>query len=229
MGRTQAERHGDRTTRRRGDASPRLSSSRFRQGGWTLIELIITLTILTILSVGIIPLVKTSVKRYHEYQLREALREMRDAIKEFHRDTVQAPCCPVNPAAPPQPGIDPRSKVAISDRTIFGVENMDHYPPTLEALVEGVNVVPRAAVGGGGGVNVNGNANVSGIGGALISTKKKVYLRAIPVDPMTGKAEWSLRSSYDSPDASDWGGENVFDVRSKSTATALDGSKYNEW
>jgi general secretion pathway protein G len=46
---------------------------------------------------------------------------------------------------------------------------------------------------------------------------------------MTGQADWDLRSTYDSPDASSWGGENVFDVRSKSTETALDGTKYNEW
>ena len=165
---------------------------------------------------------------------------MRTAIKEFHRDTVGAPCCMLqqqqrNAELPII--IDPRSKVAIADRTIFGVENMDHYPPTLETMTEGVSIVPRAGMGAmSGGLNTNmggsnSNSN-SGIGGGLnplISTKKKVYLRSIPTDPMTGKAEWDLRSSFDAPDAGEWGGENVFDVRSKSTATALDGSKYNEW
>jgi general secretion pathway protein G len=62
-----------------------------------------------------------------------------------------------------------------------------------------------------------------------VSTKTKVYLRGLPVDPMTGKAEWDLRSAYDTPDAGSWGGENVFDVRSKSKATALNGEKYSDW
>ena len=55
------------------------------------------------------------------------------------------------------------------------------------------------------------------------------YLREVPVDPMTGKADWELRSSYDPADAGSWGGENVFDVRSKSKETALNGEKYSDW
>ncbi|PYS43883.1 MAG: general secretion pathway protein GspG, partial [Acidobacteria bacterium] len=57
----------------------------------------------------------------------------------------------------------------------------------------------------------------------------KVYLRQIPIDPMTGKAEWDLRSCYDPADATSWGGENVFDVHSKSRGTALNGEKYSDW
>lgn len=204
-------------------------------GGWTLIELIITVTVLTILSLGVVPLVKTSVKRAREQQLREALREMRNAIEEFHRDTIGATCCPAVPNSagpPPPPTLDPRSKVGISDRTIFGVENPDHYPPKLETLVEGVSILPRANVIVGGNLNLNtnlGDKQPTNGGGGLVSTKKKTYLRAIPVDPMTGNADWGLRSTYDPPDASEWGGENVFDVYSKSDATALDGSKYSDW
>jgi general secretion pathway protein G len=56
------------------------------------------------------------------------------------------------------------------------------------------------------------------------------FLRRIPVDPMTGKAEWGMRSVQDDPDASSWGGKNVFDVFSKSTSTSLDGNtKYSDW
>jgi general secretion pathway protein G len=62
-----------------------------------------------------------------------------------------------------------------------------------------------------------------------VSTKTKVYMRGLPVDPITGKAEWDLRSVYDTPDAGSWGGENVFDVRSKSRETALNGEKYSDW
>ncbi|MGA9070619.1 MAG: prepilin-type N-terminal cleavage/methylation domain-containing protein [Terracidiphilus sp.] len=75
------------------------------------------------------------------------------------------------------------------------------YPPDLETLVNGIEV----------------------------QTKKVRYLRRIPVDPMTGKAEWGLRSMQDDPKTDSYGGQGVFDVYSKSTGTALDGSKYSEW
>jgi len=78
------------------------------------------------------------------------------------------------------------------------------YPPDLETLVKGVDY---------------GNSGA----------QKKRFLRRIPVDPMTGRAEWSLRSIQDDPDATSWGGSNVFDVHSTSSATALDGTKYSEW
>jgi general secretion pathway protein G len=73
------------------------------------------------------------------------------------------------------------------------------------------------------------NVNATEVGDAELSTKKKVYLRAIPIDPMTGKTEWDLRSNYDAADSGSWGGENVFDVRSKSRETALNGEKYSDW
>jgi general secretion pathway protein G len=78
------------------------------------------------------------------------------------------------------------------------------YPPDLDTLVKGVDYGPTAG-------------------------QKKRFLRRIPVDPMTGRAEWSLRSIQDDPDATSWGGGNVFDVHSTSTATALDGTKYADW
>jgi general secretion pathway protein G len=55
------------------------------------------------------------------------------------------------------------------------------------------------------------------------------FLRRVPVDPMTGEAEWGLRSYLDEPDARSWGGDSVFDVRSLSEGTALDGSPYRDW
>ncbi len=84
----------ERESRRAAQSSPHLfaCAPRFAgAGGWTLIELVITMTVLAILSLGVIPLVKTAVKRQREYQLRESLREMREAIKEFHRDTIGSP------------------------------------------------------------------------------------------------------------------------------------------
>jgi general secretion pathway protein G len=75
------------------------------------------------------------------------------------------------------------------------------YPPDLQTLVDGVD----------------------------IQTNKVKFLRSIPTDPMTGTADWDFRSNQDDADASSWGGQNVFDVHSKSTGTALDGTKYNTW
>ena len=76
-----------------------------------------------------------------------------------------------------------------------------NYPPDLQTLVDGVDVL----------------------------TTKVKFLRAIPVDPMTGSTDWDLRSNQDDADASSWGGQAVYDVHSKSTATALDGTKYSTW
>ena len=201
--------------------------------GFTLIELVMTITVMTILTLGVVPLLTVSVKRQKEQQLRDALRQMRIAIDEFHRDTVGMPTVGLEGGIQqqqqqqlPQAVIDPRSRVVISDATIFGVDNPDRYPPDLETLVSGVNVIPRGGTLGGRG---DQRVNATEVGSSELSTKKKVYLRAIPIDPMTGKAEWDLRSCYDASDADSWGGENVFDVRSKSKETALNGEKYSDW
>jgi general secretion pathway protein G len=73
------------------------------------------------------------------------------------------------------------------------------------------------------------STNTNSVLDSQASTKKKVYLRSIPIDPMTGKPEWEFRSCYDSSDSGSWGGENVFDVRSKSKESALNGEKYSDW
>ncbi len=239
----QAETVAKSDKRRKPMSSPAMSNRRL-SAGFSLLELVVTLTILTIMTLGVIPLIKTSVKRQREQQLRESLREMREAVKGFHRDTIG---CPVGsggtsgsgatvitpPADPnrqgqPQPQlIDPRSRVCISDQTIFTVDNTERYPPTLETLSGGVNVLPRfqSAANTFGGLN----EKATEVNKLQTTPKKKIYLRAIPIDPMTGKAEWDLRSVYDAPDTASWGGENVFDVHSKSNATSLNGEKYNEW
>ena len=207
--------------------------------GFSLIELVLTITIMTILTLGVVPLVKVSIKRQKEQQLHDTLRQIRMAIDEFHRDTIGSPCVGgfqggtgtgsgtgTGQVPPPtNPLVDPRSKVYISDCTIFGVDNPDHYPPDLDTLVNGVNVLPRVPQQVGG-MGIGGRAPMSE---SQLSTKKKVYLRGIPIDPITGKQEWDLRSCYDSHDSTSWGGENVFDVRSKSKDTALNGERYSDW
>ena len=221
------------------------SVSRIR--GFTLIELVITVTVLAILTLGVIPLVQVSVKRQKEEQLREALREMREAIDQFHREaligasmqaaqqqaqmaTAQQEQAARTQQAQAQQSLfaDPRVRVFISDQTIFTADNPDRYPPDLEQLVKGVDVLPITAVGLGRRGNLNFTATEAATQEAPVP-KTKVYLRQIPIDPMTGKAEWDFRSCYDSTDAASWGGENVFDVHSKSKDTALNGEKYSDW
>jgi general secretion pathway protein G len=234
----------DADTRRRGDTVQAvrvtgrrvtLSARRLELGqcGFTLIELVISITILTILTLGVMPLVKVAVRRQKEQQLRDTLRQMRIAIDEFHRDTVNMVCTGTVPGTgqggttPPPIPPDPRSRVVISDCTIFGVDNPDRYPPDLETLVTGVNVIPRGGTGQLGGQGLGGTPGF--LESQDKSTKKKVYLRAIPIDPITGEAKWDLRSCYDTSDAGSWGGENIFDVRSTSKETALNGEKYSDW
>ena len=215
--------------------------------GFTLIELIMTLTVVTIMTLGVVPLVKVAVKRQREQHLREELRQMRIAIDQFHREAIIGALMQRSRGggiAPPngggdagggggggaQPYVDPRVRVGITDQLVFNSDNPDLYPPDLETLVTGVSVTPLANAGGGGGGIVGlGDSTGKATDNTLTSTKKKVYLRSIPIDPITGESDWDLRSTYDSADATSWGGENVFDVRSKSTETALDGTKYNEW
>jgi general secretion pathway protein G len=95
----------------------------------------------------------------------------------------------------------------LADRNMIRVEiGSEGYPPDLETLVKGV-----------------------ALGGAGATGKNIRFLRRIPVDPMTGHAEWGLRAVQDDPDSNSWGGKNVFDVYSKSTGIAMDGTKYFDW
>ena len=208
------------------------------QTGFTLLELIITLFVLSILVMGTIPLTQNAARRQKEMRLRETLRVMRNAIDEFHRDTIGA--CPQGaitttnrvPTQGRLPGgfgqntaADPRSRVVIDDCKIFDTENLDRYPPSLELLAEGVSVKPR-------GLNVTQNGAFSDKNATDLNEEtehKKVYLREIPVDPMTGEKDWKLRSVYQDGDAESWDEINVFDVRSSSDDEALNGEKYSDW
>jgi general secretion pathway protein G len=94
----------------------------------------------------------------------------------------------------------------LADRNLIRVEvGSEGYPPDLDTLVKGVNL--------GGG-----NAD-----------RRMRFLRAIPMDPMTKTRDWGLRAVQDDPDSTSWGGRNVFDVYSKSTGTASDGTRYADW
>jgi general secretion pathway protein G len=101
-----------------------------------------------------------------------------------------------------------RYKDAVDQGLIGGADvraNSEGYPPDLDRLVEGVSVMNDA------------------------SGRKLKFLRRVPIDPMTKSTEWGLRSYSDKPDSTSWGGQNVYDVYTKSDATALDGTKYKDW
>ena len=101
-----------------------------------------------------------------------------------------------------------RYKDAVDQGMIGSVDvkaGSEGYPPDLETLVTGVSVANDA------------------------SGRKLKFLRRIPIDPMTKSADWGKRSYQDSPDSTSWGGQNVYDVYTKSGGTGLDGTKYSDW
>ena len=92
-----------------------------------------------------------------------------------------------------------------ADKNLFQVQaGTEGYPPDLQTLVDGVQLT-----------------------GA--TDRKLHFLREIPVDPMTGQSDWNLRSVQDDVDSTNWGGQDVFDVHSQSTDTAMNGTKYSDW
>ena len=146
--------------------------------GMSLVELIVSFTILLILTTAALPLARVRVKRERERDLRYALRQMRDAVDRY-KDAA--------------------------DRGLIQVKvGTEGYPPDLETLVKGVPVVGQV-------------------------DKKFRFLRRIPRDPMTNSEEWGLRSMQDDPKSTTWGGQNVFDVYTKSQDTALDETRYADW
>jgi len=145
--------------------------------GFTLLELIVATTILSILTLMALPLARVTIQREKEKQLRQALWDIRDAIDRYKDAT---------------------------DRQLLGQTKVDTmgYPPDLDTLVKGIE----------------------GQGG-----KKYRFLRSIPTDPMTKSKEWGMRSVQDDPDSTSWGGQDVFDVYTKSEGEGLDGTKYKDW
>ena len=161
--------------------------------GMTLLELLVTLAILSILAAVALPYAVMTIVRGKELELKRSLREIRTAIDRFHNDWVAGKISKLSDAA--------------SD---------DGYPKTLNNLVAGVELAQ--AKGG-----------------------KAKYLRRIPEDPFAagGNArgdtrgdlavQWALRGYQDDKDALSWGGKDVYDVRSRSDRTAIDGSRYRDW
>lgn len=152
---------------------------RKKQGGLTLVELIVAFTIMMVLTAMAVPLARYKVQRDKERDLERALTQMRNAIDKF-KDDMDAQ--KIGPAK----------------------LDSDNYPESLQQLVDGIK--------------------------ATGSVDKKIrYLRRIPKDPMTNSYDWGLRSTRDDVDSQSWGGQNVFNVYTKSMDKARDGTAYNTW
>ncbi len=148
------------------------------ESGLSLVELIVSVAILMILTQAALPLARVRIKRTRERDLHYALREMREAIDRY-KDA--------------------------SDRGLIQVKlGTEGYPPDLDTLVNGVQIVGQV-------------------------DKKFRFLRRIPTDPMTKSSDWGLRSMQDDPKSTSFGGQNVFDVYSKSPDKALNGTNYSDW
>jgi general secretion pathway protein G len=154
-----------------------------RTAGFTLVELVCATAILVVLASLALPVASTMRKRQKELELRQSLREIREALDRFQFDAQR------------YPGI--RAKY-------LNAANEEGYPEELKVLVEGVDTGEAAG-------------------------PKLKYLRRLPIDPITGKAEWATRSSRDRPDSMFTDGINIFDVRSKSEKIGLNEVPYNKW
>jgi general secretion pathway protein G len=149
-----------------------------QQRGFTVVELAIVAAMIAILTAMVVPIARYTVQRQKELELKEQLRNMRNAIDKY--------------------------KQYADSGSIQIQVGSEGYPADLDTLVDGVPQI--------------GQLN-----------KKLKFLRRVPVDPMTGKAEWGLRSYQDDPDARSWGRQNVYDVYSLSPLTGLDKTKYKDW
>jgi general secretion pathway protein G len=207
-----------------------------RQAGMTLLELIIACAILLILASAAMPVARYTVKRQKEAELRRELREMRDAIDRY-KDAADRNLIRVEAGSEGYP--------ADLETLVKGVDLTAQQGAGIPgATSPGQPIVPSTGFGGGfgssfgsssnnsfgssfGQTQTPGQNNSSNLGQDLIRHVR--FLRRVPVDPMTGKAEWGKRSVQDDPDSTSWGGKNVFDVFSLSSSTALDGTKYSDW
>lgn len=215
------------------------------QSGMTLLELIIACAILLVLASAAMPVARYTVKRQKEAELHRELREMRDAIDRY-KDAADRNLIRVEVGTEGYP--------PDLDTLVKGVDLTSQQGAGIAgATTPGQPIVPSGGFGSTFGTNSFGN---SGLGGGSFGSNSPGgsgfgqtsgqgqgsgssqgqdlirhvrFLRRVPVDPMTGKAEWGMRSVQDDPDSTSWGGKNVFDVFSLSQGMALDGTKYSDW
>jgi prepilin-type N-terminal cleavage/methylation domain-containing protein len=221
--------------------------------GVTLMELLVTISILLVLAVVSMPAMKVMSKRTHELELRQRLREIRMALDQFHQDWARE-------------GEIAKGEYCTKNKSSC----LDHtgptgYPKTMDVLlgIELTNDIagdkgPGGMSGGMGGMGGMGMGGMGGMGmggmggmglgpqasqfgvnlksnndSALRNTEEKPkvkrYLRRVPFDPLTSTQEWGLRCYKDPPATERWCSEDVYDVFTKSHGMAIDKSKYREW
>ena len=167
-----------------------------KEAGVTLLELLITITIIMVLASVAMPLAQVSGKRTKELELRNELRTVRAAIDQFNLDWNREGDVLVGPLCV-------KNKLACKE-----VSGVTGYHKSWQALLE---------------------VKLTGEEATVKNIAVKRYLRHLPLDPMTGKADWRLRCYADPVDASSWCGDDVYDLASLSPDGALDGTKYREW
>ena len=198
------------------------------KAGMTLLELVIACAILLILATAAMPVARFTVKRQKKLICIGLCAKCAMRLTDTRMRRIRA-----------HPGGG-------------GTEG---YPPDLQTLVSGVDVVSQGVAGAplgagvAGGLGIGGAAGGAGAGtlfgatnpastfntapasgaGTLPPSQHIRFLRQIPIDPMTGRAEWGLRAVQDDSDSSSWGGMDVFDVYSLSQGTGLNNIKYSDW
>ncbi len=207
---------------------PTTPDTRARGGGFTLIELVVTLTLVSILALVAVPLYEVTMTRTKESELRTALRQIRTALDAY--------------------------KLATDNGVVSKDAGASGYPPSLRTLVEGVDTVATPLAGSGfpgsAGVPANGapgfgaapgfgssgvpNTNAGTGANANAVPAHMVFLRQIPRDPffpdqtVAPELQWNLRA-YGGLPGDFSGGADVYDVSSKSTATGLNEIPYKDW
>ena len=167
-----------------------------KESGVTLLELLVTLTIVMILASIAAPLTRVSSKRVQEIAFRQNLRVVRAAIDQFKLewnrdgDVLLGALCLKNKL------------------TCKEVTSPYGYPKSLDTLLE---------------------VKMTGEEATIRGTPVRRYLRNLPLDPMTGNADWKFRCYKDAPKATSWCGDDIYDLTTNSQEVALDGTKYQDW
>lgn len=218
-----------------------------RRAGFTLIELIVAFSILMILSTIALPLVRVKVQREKERLLRLRLSEIRSTIDRYKDMADQGRLAEIDPKNHGYP----ESLEILVEGVPFspaggagpgGMNQPGAFGPGQGAFGNRRGTAsgnrsggafggggPRGGGGFGGGFGASRSGSRSSGMGMGEEAQKIRFLRRIPVDPMSGLADWGLRDMQDDPNATNWGGNNVFDVYSKSMDMALDGTYYRDW
>ena len=184
--------------------------------GVTLLEIVITLGMLLTLVAIAQPMTRHFVRRTREAELKQRLGQIRSAIDDFHRDWERDGSRFIGPYC---------QKAKTTCQKIAGE---DGYPRAIESIltVEFVDETPGKASAKTDKSDSDDSDNDEE---KAPVKERRVYLRKIPVDPMTQTDNWAFRCYEDPPDSPDWCGKDIYDVYSRSAAIGQNGIPYNRW